>query len=226
MRLLVVEDDLDLAEILRQGLTEEGYAVDLSLDGEDGLWRATTVDYDVAILDILLPKVDGFEILEGMRRAGRTAPVLFLTARDATEDRVHGLDSGGDDYLVKPFAWDELLARIRALLRRGSKGTDGLIRYRDIELDPARREVRRGGERVELTAKEFQILHVLIEEPERVITRTEIIERVYDDDYDGMSNVIDVLVSRMRKKLTRNGEPPILRTVRGVGYALGGGDDA
>ena len=226
MRLLVVEDNLDLAEVLRQGLEEEGYAVDLSLDGEDGLWRATTMDYDVAILDILLPGVDGLTILERMRAAGRDSPVLFLTARDATDDRVRGLDSGADDYLVKPFAWDELLARIRALLRRGPRGSDGVARYGDIELDPARREVTRNGESVSLTAKEFQILHLLLREPGRVFSRTEIIEHVYDDEFEGMSNVIDVFLSRLRKKLESPEEEPLIRTVRGVGYALGGGGDA
>jgi DNA-binding response OmpR family regulator len=204
-------------------LIEEGYAVDLSLDGEDGLWRATTVDYDVIVLDIMLPIVDGLEILKKMREKGHRSPVLLLTARDATHDRVRGLDLGADDYLVKPFAWDELLARLRALLRRGPQGSDGTLRYRDIELDFVRKEVKRGNESIDLTAKEFQVLHVLIRDPERVFTRTEIIERIYDDDYDNMSNVIDVFFSRLRKKLSRDGEPPIIRTVRGVGYALGGG---
>jgi two-component system OmpR family response regulator len=152
--------------------------------------------------------------------------VLFLTARDATEQRVQGLDSGADDYLVKPFAWDELLARIRALVRRGPRGTDGVLRYGDIELDPVKRRVSRGGEEIELTAKEFQLLRLLLREPERVFSRTEIIDHIYDDEYDGVSNVIDVFLSRLRKKLGRPGEGPVIRTVRGVGYALAGGYDA
>jgi two-component system OmpR family response regulator len=226
MRVLVVEDDPDLADILRQGLVEEDYAVDLSIDGEDGLWRATTVDYDAVVLDILLPFVSGLEILKEMRAKGRRAPVLLLTARDATDDRVRGLDLGADDYLVKPFAWDELLARLRALIRRGPRGSDGVLRYRDLEVDSTKKEVRRDGDTLQLTAKEFQILHVLIRHPERVFSRTEIIERVYDDDYDGMSNTIDVLLSRLRKKLGGSNGDGMIRTVRGVGYALGGGGHA
>jgi two-component system OmpR family response regulator len=226
MRVLVVEDDPDLAEVLRQGLVEEDYAVDLSLDGEDGLWRATTVDYDAVVLDILLPMVDGLEILKTMREKGRRAPVILLTARDATDDRVRGLDLGADDYLVKPFAWEELLARLRALIRRGPRGSDGVLRYRDLEFDSTKKVVTRAGEPIQLTAKEFQILHVLIRHPERVFSRTEIIERVYDDDYDGMSNTIDVLLSRLRKKLGNGNGDGMIRTVRGVGYALGGGDHA
>lgn len=220
MRILVVEDDPDLAEVLRRGLTEEGHAVDLSTDGEDGLWRATTVEYDVAILDILLPQASGLEILAALRAAGLRTPVLFLTARDTVEDRVAGLDAGADDYLVKPFAWDELLARIRVLLRRGARGTDGLLRYADTELDPARHVVRRSGDEVELTGKEFEYLKVFLREPERVFSRTELIEKVYDDDFEGMSNIVDVFLSRLRRKLNLPGQPPLLRTVRGVGYVL------
>jgi len=223
MRLLIVEDDPDLAEILKQGLVEEGYAVDLSLDGEEGAWYATTVEYDAAVLDILLPGIDGLEVLRRMRAKGRECPVLFLTARDATEHRVRGLDSGADDYLVKPFAWDELLARIRALVRRGPRGSDGVLRHAGIELDPVRRRVVRDGAAVDLTAKEFQLLRLLLREPERVFSRTEIIDHIYDDEYDGVSNVIDVFLSRLRKKL---GSPPVIRTMRGVGYALAGGGDA
>lgn len=220
MRILVVEDDPDLADILRQGLIEEGYAVDLARDGEDGLWRATTIDYDVAVLDVMLPDCSGFDILRTMRQSGRGAPVLLLTARDATQDRVTGLDLGADDYLTKPFVWAELLARIRALLRRGSPGSAGVLRCGDLALDPARREVRRGSTQLPLTAKEFEILYVLMREPERVFTRTTLIERIYDDEFDGMSNVIDVFFSRIRKKLAAGGKSPFIRTVRGVGYAL------
>ena len=226
MRVLVVEDEPDLADLIRKGLAEEGYAVDVSLDGEDGLWRATTVDYDVAVLDIVLPGADGFEILRRMREAGKRAPVLFLTARDGVEDRVRGLDGGADDYLVKPFAWRELLARLRALVRRGPRGAEGVLRYGDLELDPARHVVARGGRAITLSSKEFQFLHVLMLDPERVHTRTELTERVYDDDYEGMSNIVDVFVGRLRRKLNRGGGTRLLRTVRGGGYALGGGEDA
>jgi len=225
VRILVVEDEPDLADVLRRGLEEEGFAVDVSLDGDDGLWRATTVDYDVAVLDIMLPGASGLEILEKMRQTGRAAPVLLLTALDAVADRVAGLDLGADDYLVKPFAWDELLARIRALLRRGPHGTDGTVRYRDLVLDPATHVARRGERLLELTAKEFQYLELFLRGPERVLSRTEILERVYDDDYDGMSNIVDVFLSRLRKKLTEGGEPQLIHTVRGVGYILRGGED-
>ncbi|HEU4395460.1 MAG TPA: response regulator transcription factor [Planctomycetota bacterium] len=222
MRLLVVEDNPDLSRVLRELLVEEGFAVDLSTDGEDGHWRATTVDYDAVVLDIVLPAMDGLEILRRMRKAGRRAPVLLLTARDSTEDRVLGLDSGADDYLVKPFALDELVARVRALLRRGTTGGDGSLRHGGLVLDPARRTVHLDGEPLRLTAKEFQVLHLFLREPGRVFSRTEIIERLYDDEFEGMSNVVEVFMSRLRRKLSRGDGPPLLRTVRGVGYALGG----
>jgi len=226
MRVLVVEDNPDLADLLRRGLEEEGYAIDLSLDGEDGLWRATTVDYDAVVLDLMLPKVDGLTILSKMRQAGRTSPVLILTARDATDDRVRGLDLGADDYLVKPFEWEELLARLRALIRRGARGSDGVLRVGALELDVSSRRVRRSGEPLSLTAKEFQILHVLMREPGRVFTRIKIGEKIYDDEHDGMSNTIDVLLSRLRKKIGGAAGRPAIRTVRGVGYALEGGGHA
>ena len=220
MRLLVVEDETTLAEILRQGLGEEGYAVDVSLDGEDGLWRATTVEYDAVVLDVLLPVTSGLEILRRMREGGIATPVLLLTARDATEQRVEGLDAGADDYLVKPFEWDELLARLRALLRRGATTTPPVLRYADLELDPAAHTARRAGVDLELTAKEFELLHLLLRAPETVRSRTEIIDHLYDDDFDGVSNVIDVFVARLRRKLDGTGERPLIHTVRGVGYVL------
>ena len=161
MRILVVEDNADLAAVLRTGLEEEGYAVDLSLDGEDGLWRATTVDYDVIVLDLMLPKVDGLEILSEMRRAGRASPVLILPARDATDERVRGLDLGADDYLVKPFEWDELLARLRAILRRGRGGERaGTLRFGRLEIDPGAMEARVDGRPCALTAHQFKLLEV------------------------------------------------------------------
>ncbi len=222
MRILVVEDQRDLAAILRDTLQEEGFTVDLSTDGEDGLWRATTADYDAVVLDIVLPKVDGLEILSRMRRRGRVAPVLLLTARDGTGDRVRGLDAGADDYLVKPFALEELLARLRALLRRGPRGTDGTLRHGSLLLDPARHEVRLGKTPIPLAPREYEILRLLLREPGRVFSRTEILEHVYDEVYDGTSNTVDVHVARLRRKLGRKGAPTLLRTVRGAGYALGG----
>ncbi len=226
MRVLLVEDNRDMAEVVRDALVEEGYAVDLSMDGEDGLWRATTVDYDVIVLDVMLPRLDGLEVLARARRKGRAMPVLLLTARDRTADRVAGLDAGADDYLVKPFALGELLARVRALLRRAPSGTDGMLRHGDIAMDPARRTVTRGGRSVDLTPKEFAILEVFLRDPGRVFTRTEIQEHAWDDSHEGMSNTVDVLLGRIRRKLGSPGKAPLLRTVRGVGYSLAGGVDA
>ena len=220
MRLLVVEDDPDLADMLRDGLVEAGYAVDLALNGEDGLWRATTIEYDAAVLDVMLPDLSGLDIVRGMRRAGHAAPVLMLTARDDIDDRVAGLDSGADDYVVKPFVWAELLARLRALLRRGPRGAERCLEVGSLRLDPATREVFGGEARIDFTAKEFDILYVLMREPGRVFSRTDVIERVYDDDFDGVSNVIDVFFSRIRRKIADVAGAPSVRTVRGVGYAL------
>lgn len=240
MRVLVVEDDPDLSEILTESLAEEGYGVDLARTEEDGRWRATTVDYDVVVLDVMLPDGSGIEILREMRRTRRRAPVLILTARDATEDRVAGLDAGADDYLVKPFAWAEFLARLRALLRRGPRGAAGVLRHGDLELDPAARTFRVAGADVALTSKEFELVYVLMSEPGRVFSRTEIIEKIYDDESGGTSNVIDVLLSRIRRKLARDGAAAApgadassgdsgdswIRTVRGVGYVLARAGDA
>ncbi len=223
MRLLVAEDDVDLAELLERGFKEEGYAVDVAGDGETAVWRATGVEYDVLVLDILLPDFDGIEVLRRVRHAGRTTPVIFLTARDGLLDRVKGLDAGADDYLVKPFAWDELAARVRALLRRGTPNVDGAFRHKDIELDPVRRVVRLGEDRtIDLTSKEFDLLHLLIRDPQKVFTRTEIIEHLYDDEWEGLSNVIDVFVARVRKKLESAGAAASIDTIRGVGYRMNG----
>lgn len=220
MRVLVVEDDRRLADLLVSGLSEDGFAVDLARDGEDALWRTTTVDYDLVVLDLSLPLIDGLEVLRRMRTAGRVAPVLILSARDAIGQRVAGLDNGADDYLVKPFDWEELLARMRALLRRPSGGTDGRLRFRDLLLDPATKSVERGGSPLELTAREFQILHVLMAEPERVFSKTQIIEHVYDDEFDCSVNVVEVYLSRLRRKLNRPGSEPMIQTLRGQGYVL------
>lgn len=220
LRLLVAEDDADLASLLRRGLGEEGYAVDVATDGETALWHALGVDYDLLLLDIALPGPSGLAILRRVRESGRRTPVLFLTARDALEDRVAGLDSGADDYLVKPFEWAELSARVRALLRRGAAAVDGALLFGDLEVDPLRRSVRRRGSEIEVTTREFDLLHLLVRQPQRVFSRSEIIEHLYDDEWDHDSNVIDVFVARLRRKLNVGGGARLFETVRGVGYRL------
>jgi len=220
MRLLVVEDEHRLAEVLRQGLTEQGYAVDLAYDGETGLGLAELEPYDLLILDVMLPGLDGLAVCRRLRAGGRHLPVLLLTARDAVDDRVAGLDSGADDYLSKPFAFRELLARVRALLRREGRSREPVLRAGDLTLDPATREVRRGGRAIELTSKEYAVLEYLLHHPNRVLTRTQIAEHVWDYDFVAMSNVIDVYIRSLRRKLDDDGATRLLHTVRGTGYQL------
>jgi DNA-binding response OmpR family regulator len=219
MRLLLIEDDAKLAGLLARGLREEGFAVDVTGDGEDGAFRAIEQDYDLVVLDVLLPLIDGFQVLERLRAKGRRMPVLMLTARGAVEDRVRGLNSGADDYLRKPFDFEELLARIHALLRRSAPEPDVCLRLDNLVLDPRSREVTRGGERIELTAKEFSILEYLMRQRGRVVSRTQLSEHVWDDNFDAMSNVVDVTVYRLREKIDRGGRP-LVHTVRGAGYVL------
>jgi DNA-binding response OmpR family regulator len=220
MRLLVVEDEHKLAGVLKRGLEEHGYAVDVAYDGEDGLAMATAAPYDVIVLDVMLPKLDGLAVCHALRSQHSHTPVLMLTARDAVDDRVSGLDSGADDYLTKPFAFRELLARIRALLRREGRSKDPVLRVADLEVDTVSHEVRRGGKLIELTSKEYAILEYFLRNPNRVLTRTQIAEHVWDYDFVSMSNVIDVYVGYLRRKLGDDGEPRLLRTVRGTGYQL------
>lgn len=220
MRLLVAEDEPDLAGIIERGLTEDGYAVDVAYDGEDALWRITTIDYDAVVLDLGLPRLDGLGVLSRARSLGRSVPVLILTARDAVSDRVRGLDLGADDYLVKPFVWEELTARLRALVRRRADSRESVLSGWGVELDPARHVVTLDETPVQLTAKEFQILHLLMSRPGRVFERIEILEHVYADEHDGGSNVIDVLVGRIRKRLHAPRQAPLIQTVRGVGYTF------
>jgi len=224
MRLLVVEDNLALASLLQRGFTEAGYAVDVAMTMDDGLWRAETVDYDVVVLDRMLPGGDGIEIVRGMRRAGRTAPVLFLTARDSLPAHVEGLDAGGDDYVVKPFRWEELLARVRALLRRRVSQAP-VHAVGSLQVDPARRVALLGGEPLELTAKEFNLLHVLARDPHRIHSRADLLSRLYDDDHEPASNVLEVYVSRLRRSLRGVPGAPEIRAVRGLGYELRAGKD-
>ena len=226
MRILVVEDDRKVASFLERGLREEGYAVDVAHDGDDGSLKASVYEYDLAIRDVMLPGRSGFEIVRELRRGERALPVLLLTARDSKEDIVRGLDAGADDYLTKPFSFEELLARVRALLRRGGGARQERLIYGDVELDRLRHTARRAGEDLDLTPKEFQLLEYLLLRPEQVVRRTELLEKVWDLSFDPMSNVVDVHMGNLRKKLRVRGEP-LVHTVRGVGYVLesGRGDD-
>lgn len=224
MRILVVEDDRKVAEFIRKGFTEEGYAVDVAAEGETGLAMALDRLHDVVILDIMLPGRSGLQVVRDLRQAQVRTPVLLLTARDAVEDKVQGLDAGADDYLTKPFAFAELLARVRALLRRGADARLPVLQVADLVLDPATRTVRRGGERVILTNREFALLEYLMRNRGRVLTRTMIAEHVWDYSFDSSTNVIDVYVNYLRKKIDAGREPKLLHTVRGVGYVLKAGD--
>jgi len=220
MRVLVVEDERKVAQFIKKGLEEEGYAVDLAFDGEEGLTMALDRVHDLVVLDISLPKMDGLRVLKKLRGEKVPTPVLLLTVRAAIEDKVLGLDSGADDYLTKPFAFQELLARIRALLRRKAEAGPPLLRFADLVLDPARRLVTRGEEKIELTGKEFSLLEYFLRNPGRVLTRATISEHVWDYDFDTESNVIDVYVNYLRRKVDSGREKKLIHTVRGAGYVL------
>ena len=220
MRILVVEDEPKLAVALKRGLEAQGYAVDLAADGEEGLGLAELEPYDLLLLDVMLPRLDGLSLCRRLRAQGRRVPILMLTARDAIEHRVAGLDSGADDYLVKPFAFPELLARVRALVRRNAPSKDPVLRLVDLEIDTVSRQVRRAGRPIALTTKEYAILEYFARNPNRVLSRPEIAEHVWDYDFVAASNVVDVYVRYLRRKLDDNREPPLLRTIRGAGYQL------
>ena len=224
MRILVVEDDKKVASFLEKGLREEGYAVDVAHDGADGLMKAHVHEYDLLLLDIMLPGRSGLEVVRDLRAKEKNVPVLMLTARDAQEDVVMGLDAGADDYLTKPFGFDELLARVRALLRRGGAARPDRLLYDDVELDRVKHVALRAGTRLDLTPKEFQLLEFLMLNPERVVRRTELLEKVWDLHFDPMSNVVDVHVGHLRRKLRETGADPLLQTVRGVGYVFQKGE--
>ena len=221
MKILVVEDEPKTGEYLRQGLTEAGFVVDLVRNGEDGLHAALGETYDLVILDVMLPGMDGWSVLKGIRNSGQELPVLFLTARDEIDDRVRGLELGADDYLVKPFAFAELLARVRTLLRRGAKGKEAeTLRAADLDLDLIRRRVTRAGKRIDLTAKEFALLELLLRRQGEVLPRSLIASQVWDMNFDSDTNVIEVAVKRLRAKMDDGFEPKLIRTVRGMGYVL------
>ena len=220
MRILVVEDDRKVASFIRKGLTEEGYAADVASDGETGLAMGLDRLHDVIVLDVMLPRKPGFQVVRELRQAKVATPVLLLTARDAVEDKVQGLDAGADDYLTKPFAFAELLARVRALLRRGTAARAPVLQIADLTLDPAVRTVTRGGEAISLTNREFALLEYLMRNTGRVLTRTMIAEHVWDYSFDSGTNVIDVYVNYLRKKIDAGRERKLIHTVRGVGYVL------
>jgi heavy metal response regulator len=222
MRILVVEDEKKVASFIKQGFEEEGYAVDWAADGREGMLLALDGVHDLIILDLNLPKMDGLQVLQELRQARVKAPVLLLTVRAMIEDKVLGLDTGADDYLTKPFSFQELLARARALLRRRLETEPTLLRVADLTLDPARRLVRRGAEKIELSTKEFALLDYFMRNPGRVLTRTMIAEHVWDYDFDTATNIIDVYVNFLRKKIDTDREPKLIHTVRGVGYVMQG----
>jgi two-component system, OmpR family, copper resistance phosphate regulon response regulator CusR len=220
VRILVVEDEPKVARFLERGLRQQAYAVDVAHDGEEGLQLAVDHEYDLIVLDVMLPGRDGFSVLRELRAFDRPVRVLMLTARDAVNDRVHGLDLGADDYLVKPFDLDEFLARVRALLRRATTEAPLVLRCANLELDPRTRRVRRAGRPVELTAKPFAILDLLLRRSGQVVTRAELAEHVWDRHFDPFSNVIDVTMHQLRDKIDRGFNPRLIHTVRGVGYVL------
>ncbi len=221
MKILIVEDEQKTGDYLKQGLTESGFVTELAVNGADGLHIALTGEFDLLVLDVMLPGLTGWQVIERLRQSGNEVPVLFLTARDQVQDRVKGLELGADDYLVKPFAFSELLARVRTLLRRGKSGLEpNVLRAADLELDLARRRVTRAGNRIELTAKEFALLELLLRRQGEVLPRSMIASQVWDVNFDSDTNVIEVAIRRLRAKVDDPFEPKLIRTVRGMGYLL------
>jgi len=220
MKLLVVEDERRLAQILAEGLLEAGYLVEVAFDGVEGQALALTGEFDVIILDLMLPRRDGLEICRELRRRQVDSAILMLTARDAVEDKVRGLDCGADDYLTKPFAFPEFLARVRSLLRRGVRARSQVLTVADLEVDTVRREVRRAGQPIRLTAKEYAVLEYLTHNAGRVLTRDQILAHVWPSDYDGYSNTVDVFIRYLRRKIDDGREPKLIQTVIGSGYTL------
>ncbi len=220
MRLLVVEDEKTLADLIKEGLEEEGFSVDVAYDGQEGLFMAQNEPFDLVVLDIMLPEIDGIEILKSMRNNKITTPVLMLTAKSDVEDKVSALNIGADDYLTKPFSFEELLARIKAVLRRNFKEASNIIRIADLKLDLSTREVERAGKKIDLTAREYALLEYLALNKNRLLTRTDITEHIYNYEFDFDSNVVDVTVTRLRKKIDKDFKKKLIHTVRGAGYMI------
>ena len=220
MRVLIVEDEVKMAGLLRKGLRQEGIAADHAEKGEDALWMAGATEYDAIVLDLMLPGIDGFEVCRRLRDDGVWSPILMLTARDGVADRVTGLDAGADDYLVKPFSYAELLARLRALARRADGGRSPQLQVGDLRLDPAKRQVWRGEKEIDLSAKEFAVLEVFMRRPGEVLSRFQLLEHAWDYDYENRSNIVDSYVRLLRKKIDKPFGVQSIRTVRGAGYRL------
>jgi heavy metal response regulator len=225
MRILVVEDENSIAQFVAQGLRESDFVVDLARNGLEGQEFALAAEYDLIVLDVMLPGIDGLTLLKQLRKRGYTTPVLLLTARDAVEDRVAGLDAGADDYLTKPFAFPELLARVRALLRRPPLQTGTTLQLADLEMDTVKREVRRSGQLIELSQREYTLLNYMLRHPRQVLTRTQIAEHIWNFDFVSDSNVVDVYIGYLRRKIDRGFSPQLIHTVRGVGYRLSAEDE-
>ncbi len=221
MRLLIVEDDKKIAAFIEKGMREAAFSVDVCHDGRSGLAHGLSGDYDAAVIDLMLPELDGLELIERLRRERVNTPVLILSAKQSVDDRISGLQKGGDDYMIKPFSFSELLARIQALIRRNRKHTEPTtLNYQDLRMDLLRRTVHRDGEKIDLPAKEYSLLEYMMRNAEMVISKTSILERVYDYSFDPQTNVVDVLVCRLRNKVDRDFDQKLIHTVRGMGYVL------
>lgn len=220
MRILLVEDEKRLSDVIKKGLLEHGFAIDQAYDGEEGQYLAETEEYDLIILDLMLPKVDGLTVCRNLRTKNIKTPILILTAKTTIDDKVAGLDTGADDYLIKPFSFLELRSRVHALIRRSNKEASPVIKIADLELDPTKRTVQRGGQNISLTPKEFSILEFLMRHKNEVITRTMIVEHVWDYNFESMSNVVDVFMATLRRKIDKNSKVKLIHTIHGVGYRI------
>lgn len=221
MRILVIEDEHRLSNVIKKGLLEDGFAVDQAFDGEEGQMLAEDEEYDLIVLDLMLPKIDGIEVCKNLRKAEVRTPILILTAKSTTEDKVNGLDSGADDYLTKPFSFVEFRSRVHALIRRNHQENSPILKIEDLEVDPLKHFVKRGEKKIKLTPKEFAVLELLLRHRGEVVSRTMIVEHVWDYNFDGMSNVVDVFVATLRKKIDSGSKVKLIQTVHGVGYRIG-----